>query len=84
MTETVREEWLLTFTMPTEEKLFADRFQQTVIFTVNGESFPHYAWFGDERTAKLARAVAEDEGATDVQLRSRTLTTVSTDWSYVP
>lgn len=84
VTETNRGEWLLTFTADTDEKLFAEKFRQTVVHTINGDHFPHYVWFEDERYAKLGRAVAEDEGALNLQLRHRTVTTVSTDWVDVP
>lgn len=84
MTETVHEEWLLTFTADTDEKLFDDRFRQTVVYTINGDWFPHYVWIDNEHEAKLCRAVAEDGGALNLQLRHRTVTTIATDWVDEP
>jgi hypothetical protein len=82
--ETVHEEWLLTFTADTDEKFFSDRFRQTVVYTINGDWFPHYAWFENELDAQMARDIAGGTSALNIRLQRRTVTTVSTDWVDVP
>lgn len=84
MTETNREEWLLTFSADTEEKFFNEQFRQQVVYTTAAEDVSHFVWFEDERYAKLGRAVAEDAGARGMKLQRRTVTTSATDWVDVP
>ncbi len=82
--ETVKEEWLLTFTADTDDEFFKTRIRQKVMYTASGDNFPHFAWFETAAQAKLCRAVAEDAGAWDMKLQHRTVTTVSTEWVEVP
>lgn len=80
VTETNREEWLLTFTTDTDEQLFDDRFRQQVIYTMKEGDIQHRSLFDHAADAMLGFAVAQDAGARDMRLQHRTVKVVSTDW----
>lgn len=83
MSEDVREEWLLTFTLDSDSLLFGEGIRQKVMYVMDESRVPHFAWFNDAAGAKLGRAIAKSAGAWDVGLKHRTVTTIATDWEDV-
>jgi hypothetical protein len=75
-----KEEWLLTFVLDNDERVFDPTFRQKVAYTLRPERVLHFAWFANGDQAALASAIAEDVGAQEVRVQRRMLTIISTPW----